>query len=235
MVKLRVHGFAISIDGYGAGRGQDLANPLGVGGIALHEWAFATRTFKRMHGSEGGTTGIDDDFASRGFANIGAWILGRNMFGPVRGSWPDETWKGWWGDNPPYHTPVFVLTHHPRPSIVMVGGTVFHFITDGIHAALDRACDAANGRDVRLGGGVATIRQCLSAELVDELHLAIAPILLGSGENLLAGIDLPLLGYQLSEHVATEGATHFVLSKRPRRYHGGTALRDLGAADPIAK
>ncbi len=214
MSKLRVQCFAISIDGYGAGPHQDLANPLGVGGIALHEWAFATRTFKRMFGSEGGTTGIDDSFAARGFADIGAWILGRNMFGPVRGPWPDATWKGWWGESPPYHTPVFVLTHHPRPSITMDGGTVFHFIADGIHVALDRARRAANGQDVRLGGGVATIRQYLGAGLIDEMHLAVAPVLLGSGEHLLSGIDLPKLGYQLSEHVASANATHVVLAKR---------------------
>ena len=214
MSRMRVHCFAISIDGYGAGPDQDLANPIGVGGLALHDWIFETRTFKRMHGSEGGTTGIDDDFAARGFADIGAWILGRNMFGPIRGPWPDDVWKGWWGDNPPFHTPVFVLTHHPRPSITMAGGTVFHFIADGIRAALERATDAAKGQDIRLGGGVATIRQYLCEGLIDELHLAIAPVLLGSGEHLLTGIELPKLGYQLSEHVATENATHVVLTKR---------------------
>src|ERR1022692_4218610 len=214
MSRMRVHCFAISIDGYGAGPDQDLANPIGVGGIALHDWVFATRTLKRMHGSEGGTTGIDDDFAARGFADIGAWILGRNMFGPIRGPWADDIWKGWWGDNPPFHTPVFVLTHHPRPSITMAGGTVFHFIADGIRAALQRATDAAKGQDIRLGGGVATIRQYLCERLIDELHLAIAPVLLGSGEHLLTGIELPKLGYQLSEHVATENATHVVLTKR---------------------
>ncbi len=213
MSRVRVHCFAVSIDGYGAGPGQDLANPIGAGGMALHEWVFATRTFKRMHGSEGGTTGIDDGFAARGFTNIGAWILGRNMFGPIRGPWLDAGWKGWWGANPPYHTPVFVLTHHPRPSVSMDGGTVFHFVTDGIHAALGRARDAADGRDIRIGGGVATIRQYLCEELIDELHLAIAPVLLGSGEHLLSGIDLPRHGYQLSEHVATENATHLVLTK----------------------
>ncbi len=214
MSRMRVHCFAISIDGYGAGPDQDLANPIGVGGIALHDWIFATRTFKRTHGGEGGTTGIDDDFAARGFAGIGAWILGRNMFGPIRGPWPDDVWKGWWGDNPPFHTPVFVLTHHPRPSIIMAGGTVFHFIADGIRAALERATDAANGQDIRLGGGVATIRQYLCEGLIDELHLAIAPVLLGSGEHLLTGIELPKLGYHLSEHVATENCTHVVLTKR---------------------
>src|ERR1043166_9447342 len=165
--------------------------PLGVGGTALHEWAFATRTFRKMFGAEGGSTGTDDAFAARGFENIGAWILGRNMFGPVRGSWPDESWKGWWGDNPPYHVPVFVLTHHPRQSFTMNGGTTFHFVTDGIHKALERANEAAGGQDVRLGGGIATIRQYLSAGLIDEMHLALAPVLLGGGEHLLAGIDAP--------------------------------------------
>jgi dihydrofolate reductase len=214
MAKLRVQSFSVSLDGYGAGPNQDLANPLGAGGMAVHQWFFATRTFQKIHGSEGGTTGIDDDFAARGFTNIGAWILGRNMFGPVRGPWPDESWKGWWGENPPYHTPAFVLTNHPRPSIVMDGGTVFHFVTDGINAALARATEAANGKDVRLGGGVATIRQYLCAGLIDEIHLAISPVLLGSGEHLLGGIDAPKLGYQCTEHVASENVTHVVLTKR---------------------
>jgi dihydrofolate reductase len=214
MPKLRVHCFAVSLDGYGAGPGQDLDNPLGVGGVALHDWAFATRTFRQMFRSEGGTTGIDNDFAARGFTNIGAWIMGRNMFGPMRGSWPDDTWKGWWGENPPYHTPVFVLTNHPRASIAMAGGTTFHFVTDGIQAALKRATEAAVGQDIRLGGGVATIRQYLRAGLVDEMHLAISPVLLGSGEHLLAGIDAPKLGYQCTEHVPTTNATHVVLAKR---------------------
>jgi dihydrofolate reductase len=213
MPRLRVQSFAISLDGYGAGPDQSLDNPLGLGGTALHKWAFATRTFRRMFGQEGGTTDIDDAFAVRGFENIGAWILGRNMFGPVRGPWPDESWKGWWGDSPPYHTPVFVLTHHPRSPIEMEGGTVFHFVTDGIDTALARAKEAAGGRDVRLGGGVSTIRQYLLAGLIDELHLAISPVLLGSGEALLAGIDLPQLGYRVSEHVPTEAATHVVLTK----------------------
>jgi dihydrofolate reductase len=212
--RLRVHCFSISLDGYGAGPNQDLANPLGVGGLALHEWAFATRTIRQMFGQEGGTTGIDDGFAVRGFNNIGAWILGRNMFGPVRGPWPDDSWKGWWGDNPPYHTPVFVLTSHQRAPITMEGGTIFHFVTDGIHAALQRAADAANGQDIRLGGGVATIRQYLRAGLVDEMHLAISPILLGSGENLLTGIDASKLGYRCTEHVPTPNVTHVVLTKR---------------------
>ena len=214
MPKIRVHGFAISIDGYGAGPHHDRENPLGVGGMALHEWTHATRTFRRLFGQEGGTTGIDDDFAARGFDNIGAWIIGRNMFGPIRGPWPDETWKGWWGDNPPYHCPVFVLTHHARESIAMAGGTTFHFVTDGIRAALERASAAADGRDIRLGGGIATIRQYLQAGLVDEMHLAISPTLLGAGEHLLAGIDLTRLGYRCTEHVPTPSATHVVLTKR---------------------
>lgn len=214
MPKLRVNSFSISLDGYGAGPNQDLDNPLGVGGTALHEWAFATRTLQQtLFGSDGGTTGVDDDFAARGFANVGAWILGRNMFGPVRGPWPDDTWKGWWGENPPYHTPVFVLTHHPRASLAMDGGTTFHFVGGGIREALERATEAANGRDVRIGGGVATIRQYLQEGLVDEMHLAISPVLLGSGEHLLAGVDLLKLGYRCTEHVPTAGATHVVLSK----------------------
>lgn len=214
MAKLRVHSFSISIDGYGAGPNQDLANPLGVGGVALHQWLFATRTFQRMVGRDGGTVGIDDDFAARGFANVGAWILGRNMFGPVRGPWPDDTWKGWWGENPPYHTPVFVLTNHPRPSITMEGGTVFHFVADGINSALTRANEAADGKDVRVGGGVATIRQYLQAALIDEIHLATSPVLLGSGEHLLTGIDAPGLGYRCIEQVAGENAIHVALARR---------------------
>jgi dihydrofolate reductase len=215
MSKLRVLSFSISLDGYGAGPNQDLTNPLGVGGTALHQWLFATQTFLRIHGKDGGSTGADDEFAGRGFANVGAWILGRNMFGPIRGPWPDEAWKGWWGPNPPYHTQVFVLTHHARPSITMEGGTVFHFVTDGIHAALKRATEAADGRDVRLGGGVATIREYLVAGLIDEMHLALAPTLLGSGEALFAGIDVPKLGYRCTEYVPTTNATHVVLARRP--------------------
>ncbi|HEY2591482.1 MAG TPA: dihydrofolate reductase family protein [Steroidobacteraceae bacterium] len=214
MAKVKVSAFSISIDGFGAGPRQSLENPLGVGGLALHDWAFATRTFQRMFGQEGGAAGIDDDFAARSFENVGAWILGRNMFGPVRGPWPDESWKGWWGDTPPYHVPVFVLTHHPRQSIVMQGGTTFHFVTDGIHAALDRAAKAADGKDVRIGGGVATIQQYLRAGLIDEVHLALSPVLLGSGERLFAGIDLAELGYRCAEHVTTPRATHFVLSRQ---------------------
>ena len=212
MSKLRVS-LSISIDGYGAGPDQSLENPLGVGGEALHEWVVSTQTFQQMSGNGGGTTGIDDEFAARGFSNIGAWILGRNMFGPIRGPWASTDWRGWWGNNPPYHTPVFVLTHHARDSIVMDGGTTFHFVTDGIYGALERAVDGANGLDVRLGGGVATIRQYLRAKLVDEMHLAIAPVLLGSGESLFTDIDMPSLGYRIIEHVATQSATHVVLKK----------------------
>jgi dihydrofolate reductase len=213
MSKLRVHSFAVSLDGYGAGPRQDTENPLGVGGRALHDWAFATRTFQKMFGGDGGSTGIDDDFAAEGFVNIGAWIIGRNMFGPIRGPWVDDAWKGWWGDNPPYHVPVYVLTHHPRATITMAGGTAFHFVTDGIHAALQRAIEAAKGRDVRLGGGIATIQQYLRAGLVDELHLAFAPILLGSGERLFADLDAVKLGYRCIRHVAAPTVTHAVLTR----------------------
>lgn len=217
--KLRVHAFSVSVDGYGAGPDQSLDHPLGVGGGALHAWAFATRTFRAMHGramhgpAGGGSTGVDDDFIARGFAHVGAWILGRHMFGPVRGPWPDERWRGWWGEEPPYHAPVFVLTHHPRSPLAMAGGTTFHFVTDGIHAALERATAAAGGLDVRLGGGVATVRQYLEARLVDEMHVAVTPRLLGSGEHLWAGLDLPALGYRCAEHVASPGATHVVLTR----------------------
>ena len=213
MSKLRVHSFAISIDGYGAGPDQSVDNPLGAGGVALHEWAFATRTFQKLFGNAGCATGVDDDFAARGFSNIGAWILGRNMFGPIRGAWPDDNWKGWWGDNPPYHGPVFVLSHHPRASIAMAGGTTFHFVTDGIHTALERAKESASGQDVRLGGGVAAIRQYLSASLIDVMHLAIAPALLGSGEHLFEGLDTVALGYRCTQHVATASVTHVVLTR----------------------
>jgi dihydrofolate reductase len=209
-----VHAFAISIDGYGAGPNQDLENPLGVGGLALHDWLFPTRTFQRIIGKDGGTTGVDDDFAVRGFENMGATIMGRNMFGPVRGSWPDESWKGWWGDNPPFHTPVFVLTHHARAPISMAGGTTFHFVTDGIQAAVEQASAAANGKDIRIGGGTATIQQFLRAGLIDYLHLAISPVLLGSGEQLFSNIDVLKLGYECVEHAATAKATHVVLTKR---------------------
>jgi dihydrofolate reductase len=214
MAKLRVQSFSISIDGFGAGPGQGVDNPMGKGGMALHDWAFTTRTFRQMFGDTGGDTGLDDQFAARGFRRIGAWILGRNMFGPVRGPWPDASWKGWWGTNPPYHVPVFVLTHHARDPVEMAGGTTFHFVTEGIHVALQRAMAAAGGLDVRLGGGVATVREYLQAGLVDEMHLAISPVLLGAGEHLFAGIDLPRLGFQRTEHAATPHATHVVLARK---------------------
>ena len=214
MSRLRVHGFGLSLDGFGAGPRQDLEHPLGVGGEALHAWVYPTRTFQQMFGEGKGTTGVDDTFAARGFEGIGAWILGRNMFGPVRGPWPDDSWKGWWGDAPPYHVPVFVLTRHPRPSLSMKGGTTFHFVTGGIHEALQRAREAAGAKDLRLGGGVATIRQYLRAGLIDEMHLAISPVLLGSGENLFAGLDLSALGFECTEHVPSERATHVVLTRR---------------------
>jgi len=213
MSKLRVHGFAISVDAYGAGPNQDLSNPIGVGGMALHRWIFATRAFHQMTGREGGEAGVDDNFIARGFKDIGACIMGRNMFGPARGPWPDDTWRGWWGDNPPFHTPVFVLTNHPRPPITMMGSTTFYFITDGIHSALERATAPANGQDVRLGGGVTAIRQYLRAGLVDEMHLAIVPVLMGSGESLFSGLDAVALGYQCTEHASTPGATHIVLTR----------------------
>jgi dihydrofolate reductase len=213
MTKLRVNGFSVSVDGYGAGPGQGLDNPLGVGGETLHPWLTATRTFRAMYGETGGETGADDAFAARGFEGIGAWIMGRNMFGPIRGSWPDHTWTGWWGDTPPYHCPVYVLTHHPRPSIEMNGGTTFHFVTGGIHDALEQATKAAGGADIRLGGGVSTIRQYLTAGLLDELHVAIAPVLLGRGEPLFVDLDLPALGYAVTEHAATANATHIIVSR----------------------
>ncbi len=214
MQKLRVESFSISIDGFGAGPNQNLENPLGIGGTDLHQWFYPTKTFqKNVFGKNEGTTGVDNDFAKRGFNNIGAWILGRNMFGPIRGPWPDENWKGWWGDNPPYHVPVFVLTNYPRKSIEMEGGTTFHFITEGIHHALEKAFDSANGKDVRLGGGVNVIQQYLKEKLIDEMHIAISPVLLGSGENLFSGINLISLGYKCMEQIATEKATHLIIKK----------------------
>jgi dihydrofolate reductase len=212
---------SISIDGFGAGPQQSLENPMGVGGEALGRWVFATPTFQRMHGKDWtfqrigedrGTTGIDDDFFARDFLNVGAWIFGRNMFGPVRGPWPDNSWKGPWGDTPPFRGPVYVLTHYPRESIPMQGGTTFHFVTDGIHLALKGARAAANGKDVCIGG-IATVQQYLRAGLVDELHLAISPVLLGSGERFFGDIDLVKLGYTCTEHVAGERATHAVLRR----------------------
>ena len=212
MSRLRVNSFSVSLDGYGAGVSQSLQQPLGLGGETLHHWMFGTRMFRELFGGQGGSTGVDDQFARRGFANVGAWILGRNMFGPVRGPWPDETWQGWWGDEPPYHCEVFVLTHHARKSFAL-SDTTYHFVTGGIHEALERARKAAGGKDVRVGGGVATIQQYLRARLLDELHLAFAPVLLGSGEALFGGVDLAALGYEVTERVPTEAATHIVLTK----------------------
>ncbi len=218
MARVRVDSFTISLDGYGAGPKQDVGNPLGIGGTDLHQWLFPTRTFQRaIFGKDGGTTWLDEDFASRGFRNVGAWILGRNMFGPIRGPWPDMSWNGWWGDSPPYHVPIFILTHHARPPIAMGGNTTFHFITGGIHEALDRAREAAAGEDVRIGGGPNTIQQYLRKGLIDELHIAIAPVLLGSGERLFEGVDLRTLGYECIEITASEKATHVVLRRQGPR------------------
>ena len=207
--------FGVSLDGFAAGPQQSLQNPLGVGGPELMEWFFPTQVFQRMHGGAAtGETGVDNQMAARGFDNIGAWILGRNMFGPVRGPWPDEAWQGWWGDEPPYHVPAFVLTHHARPELCMQGGTDFHFVTDGIASALEQAQAAAKGRDVRIGGGAATVRQFLQAGLIDELHLAVRPVLLGAGENLWQGLDMRALGYAVAEVVQGERATHVTVRKQ---------------------
>jgi dihydrofolate reductase len=214
MSRLRVCSFGISIDGYGAGLAQDVKHPLGADGEMLFQWFFPTRTFQRMHGHGEGETGLDDDLAAQGFDNMGAWILGRNMFGPVRGPWPDDSWRGWWGDEPPYHVPAFVLTHYPRPPLVMKGGTTFHFVTGGIEAALAQAKQAAGDKDVRLGGGVASVRQYVAAGLVDDLHLAMAPVILGHGEPLFAGLDLQALGYSCTRSIASARATHLFLERK---------------------
>lgn len=215
MSRVRVAAFSISLDGFGAGPQQSLDQPLGIRGMELHQWFFRTRTFNAMHGGGAdGSTGVDDQWAARGFENVGAWILGRNMFGPVRGPWSDESWRGWWGDSPPYHVPVFVLTHYPRPDLVMSGGTTFHFVTNGPAAALQRARGAAGGKDVRIGGGVATIRQFLAAGQVDELHLALAPVFLGEGEPLFAGLDWHNLGLTIAQTEPGEGATHIRVVRR---------------------
>ena len=215
MSKVVVRNFLISIDGYGAGPSQDLEHPLGVGGPELFDWFFHTRTFQRIQGNDGGETGVDDDLSAHSMAGMGAWIMGRNMFGPIRGPWPDDRWKGWWGDEPPYHTPVFVLTHHARAPITMAGGTEFRFVTGGIHDALEQARKAAGDRDIRIGGGAATIRQYLRAQLIDELHLAISPVLLGTGEHLLEGIDMRALGYECVQHIQGQrAAAHVILRKR---------------------
>ena len=213
MQKLRVASFSISVDGFGAGPDQDLEHPLGIGGEELHKWFFPTKTFQQnVLGKSGGTTGVDNDFAVKGFQNIGAWILGRNMFSPYRGA-PNPDWKGWWGENPPYHVPAFILTNHKRDSIEMEGGTTFHFVTDGINAALERAFDSANGKDVRLGGGVSTIRQYLKAKLIDELHLVVSPVILGKGENLFQDLDLRSLGYRCIKNESSDKAMHLVIEK----------------------
>ncbi|AGS22380.1 dihydrofolate reductase-like protein [Rhizobium etli] len=213
MSKVRVAGFSVSVDGFGAGPEQSLNDPLGKRGPEMFQWFFHTRTFRAMMGKDDGSTGIDEDYASRAMANFGAFILGRNMFGPIRGEWPDDAWKGWWGPNPPYHAPTYVLTHYPREPLVMEGGTTFHFVTGGIHQALDQAKAAAGDKDVKIGGGVATVRQYLQAGLIDELHFAVSPVVLGKGEAMFAGIDLPALGFRVTEHVASEKTTHLVLAK----------------------
>jgi dihydrofolate reductase len=213
MSKVKVAAFSISLDGFGAGPRQSLENPLGVRGTELHHWFFPTAIFRKMTGQSGGSTGIDNDMAAQSFHNVGAWILGRNMFGPVRGPWPDGSWKGWWGDTPPYHTPVFVLTHHARAPLEMKGGTTFYFVTDGAEYALKQAREAAQGKDVRIGGGVATIREYLAAGQIDEMHLAMSPVLLGEGEALFAGIDSHQLGLRVVRSVAGENATHFFIER----------------------
>jgi len=214
MSKVRVSAFSVSLDGFGAGPGQDRDNPLGVRGLELHAWFQKTAVFRKMHqlgdGSEGG---VDNDFAARSFENVGAWILGRNMFGPVRGRWEGDSWKGWWGDEPPYHVPVFVLTHYARAPLAMKGGTTFYFVTEGLESALAQAKEGAKGKDVRIGGGVSTIREYLTAGQIDEMHLAFSPVLLGEGENFFAGIDLPKLGFTPVQSVAGEEATHVILKR----------------------
>lgn len=213
MTTVRVAGFSVSLDGFGAGPEQSQANPLGRSGPELFQWFFPTRTFRAMVGADGGTTGVDDQYAQRSMASFGAFILGRNMFGPIRGTWPDEAWKGWWGDDPPYHAPTYILTHHARPSIEMQGGTTFHFVTDGIESALSQARASAGDKDVKIGGGVDTVRQYLRAGLIDEMHLAVAPVVLGQGEALFAGLDLRKLGFCVVERTATDAATHVVLAR----------------------
>jgi dihydrofolate reductase len=213
-MQVRVAAFSVSIDGFGAGPGRALQNPLGVRGLELHAWFFQTETFKQMQGQSGGTKGIDNDAAEKSFENVGAWILGRNMFGPVRGPWDGDSWKGWWGDDPPYHTPVFVLTHHPRPPLAMKGGTTFYFVSDGLQSALEKAREAAKGKDVRIGGGLSLIRQYLIAGQIDEMHLAVSPVLLGEGEHLFSGINLPQLGFTSVRSVPGENATHVFVTRK---------------------
>ena len=213
-MKVRVAAFSISIDGFGAGPRQDLSNPLGVRGMELHQWFFRTDVFNKMQGRSEGMRGVDNEMAAQSFENVGAWILGRNMFGPVRGPWPDDSWKGWWGEEPPYHTPVFVLTHHARAPLEMKGGTTFYFVTDGPESALKQAKEAAKGKDVRIGGGVSTIRQCLAAGAIDEMHLAVAPVLLGEGENLFSGLNFDRLGLAVAKTVHGENAIHVFVTKK---------------------
>jgi dihydrofolate reductase len=214
VTRFRVNAFGISMDGFGAGAEQSLDNPMGVGGLAMHGWAFETKTFRAMHGGEGGSTGVDEEFAARSFENVGAWILGRNMFGPVRGSWGNESWKGWWGDEPPYHVPVFVLTHYPRPPLEMKGGTTFYFVTEGIEEAAKSAAAAAGGKDVRIGGGVSTIQQYLRAGVIDEMHLVVSPVLLGAGEKFFGNVDLVKAGFRVTQHVMSERVMHVVMEKQ---------------------
>lgn len=215
MSRVRVNTYSISLDGYGAGPSQSKEAPLGVGGENLHQWVITTKSWQKDHGRSGedGSSGVDNEFSARSMQGLGAWIMGRNMFGPVRGPWPDESWQGWWGRNPPYHVPVFVLTHYPRPSLTMEGGTVFHFVTDGIEAAMERAREAAGDQDIRIGGGAETIREYLKARLIDEMHIAVSPTLLGSGEPLYEGLDLLALGYHCTEMIAGEKATHYVITR----------------------
>ncbi|MGE5084707.1 MAG: dihydrofolate reductase family protein [Bacillota bacterium] len=214
MSKVKVAAFAVSLDGFGAGPNQSLENPLGVRGSELHKWFFKTKAFQKMHGGGDGVEDVDNTFAERSFENIGAWIMGRNMFGPIRGPWRNDEWRGWWGENPPYHVPVFVLTHHKREPLIMDGGTTFYFVTDGIESALKKAKEAAKGKDIRIGGGVQVIREYLQAGLIDELHLVYSPVLLGSGENLFTDIDMPKLGFSVIEKAETADATHIILSKK---------------------
>jgi len=214
VTRFRVNAFGISMDGFGAGAEQSLDNPMGVGGLAMHGWAFETKTFRAMHGGEGGSTGVDEEFAARSFENVGAWILGRNMFGPVRGSWGNESWKGWWGDEPPYHVPVFVLTHYPRPPLEMKGGTTFYFVTEGIEEAAKSAAAAAGGKDVRIGGGVSTVQQYLRAGVIDEMHLVVSPVLLGAGEKFFGNLDLVKAGFRVTQHVMSERVMHVVMEKQ---------------------
>jgi dihydrofolate reductase len=214
VTRFRMNAFGISMDGFGAGAEQSLDNPMGVGGLAMHGWAFETKTFRAMHGGEGGSTGVDEEFAARSFENVGAWILGRNMFGPVRGSWGNESWKGWWGDEPPYHVPVFVLTHYPRPPLEMKGGTTFYFVTEGIEEAAKSAAAAAGGKDVRIGGGVSTVQQYLRAGVIDEMHLVVSPVLLGAGEKFFGNVDLVKAGFRVTQHVMSERVMHVVMEKQ---------------------